>query len=112
MEAQLSDKTHSDAGATQQLYYCNVQMAAILWARGRNMEAMEFQKRGEAVLDSMSVNGIVGVRAPLNQLLRMELAEARVRRAGLLQEGANRTAQKTLSASPASCWKACSGMTR
>jgi eukaryotic-like serine/threonine-protein kinase len=82
--AEAVNTRYSDAHATQQLYYCNIQMAAILWARGRNKEAMEFQKRGEIVLDSMSVNGIVGVRAPQSQQLRMELPDTLVRRAGLL----------------------------
>lgn len=88
--AELAHNTHPDSRTTQQLYYSNIQMAAILWARGRIEEAIKFQGRGEAVLDSMSVKGILGVQAPQSQLLREERATAMTRRAGLLLDAGQR----------------------
>jgi len=82
--AEVLHKSYSDAILTQQFYYCNIQMAAILWARGKDKEAIEFQKRGEVVLDSLSEKGVLGMQAPRRQNLREERATAMTRRAGLL----------------------------
>jgi eukaryotic-like serine/threonine-protein kinase len=82
--AESLHKTHPNLVSTEELYYYNVQMAAILWARGKNEEALKFQKKGEAVLDSLSADSIVGMRAPQNRHLREERGMAMTRRAALL----------------------------
>jgi eukaryotic-like serine/threonine-protein kinase len=82
--AERLHKAHPDTRATQQLYYFNIQMAAVLWARGKNNEALQFQNKGEAILDSISVKSVLGMRAPQSQLLREERAMAMTRRGALL----------------------------
>jgi eukaryotic-like serine/threonine-protein kinase len=73
--AELLHKAHpDDYRSSRQLYYCEIQIAAVLWARGRNQEALEFQRRGEAMLNSMAVKGIIGRQAPQSQALREEFA--------------------------------------
>ena len=82
---ELLHKTYPyDYGVTRALYYSYIQTAAILWAHGKNKEALEFQKRGEEVLDSLSVKAIVGAQAPRHHILREERATAMTRSAGLL----------------------------
>jgi tetratricopeptide (TPR) repeat protein len=101
--AELLHKAYpDDYGPRRQLYYCDIQIAAVLWAQGRNREALEFQQRGEAMLNSMSVQGIIGPQAPQSQILREELASAMTRRAGLLSDmGRLESAQAALQESRA-----------
>jgi tetratricopeptide (TPR) repeat protein len=85
-------RTYPEPYDTRELYYSNIQMAGILWARGHTQQALEYQNRGEALLNSMPLThprlqtDQVPVYVPESQLIRQERGMAMVRRANLLAE--------------------------
>lgn len=78
-------------------YAAKATMADLLWARGKTAEALNFQRRAEALLNangpsSQPANdGIITDWAPQSQVVREEQAMATVRRANLLAEAGQQT---------------------